>query len=40
MDYGLQAALGFAVYRSEVETDRAVTVHSHHGLDLSGSLWS
>lgn len=40
MDYGLQAALGFALYRSEVETNRAVTVHSRHGLDLLGSLWS
>lgn len=28
MDYGLQTAPGFALYRSEAETERAVTVHS------------
>lgn len=40
MDYGLLTAPGFALYRSEAETSRAITVHSCHGLGLLGSLWS
>lgn len=40
MDYVLQTAPGFALYRSEAETGRAITARSCCGLGRLGSLWS